>query len=103
MAFMSPIAEYFTKQDLINADTQVVCNECREEKQEFNIAACGEMHMVCTDCCPPEEGWYGRLSAAGYLDCTDWYGPFKSARDALREVRDTYEVDEDGEELPDAD
>ena len=23
-------------------------------------------------------GWFGRLSAAGYTDCTGWSGPFRS-------------------------
>ena len=27
-------------------------------------------------------GWYTRLSAPGYLDCTDWEGPFDSENEA---------------------
>lgn len=34
------------------------------------------------------EGWYARLSAPGYLDCTPWEGPFRSERGALRSLRD---------------
>lgn len=34
-----------------------------------------------------------RLSASGYMDCTDWHGPFDSLDDAKVEIRDTYEVD----------
>ena len=35
------------------------------------------------------KGWYGRLSAPGFLDCTDWSGPYRSSRaayDALDEM-----------------
>ena len=38
-------------------------------------------------------GWYARLSASGYLDCTDWSGPFPNAFRALRYVCDMYEID----------
>jgi hypothetical protein len=41
-------------------------------------------------------GWYGRLSAPGYLDCTEWSGPYKTEEEALLEVCDTYDVDLDG-------
>jgi hypothetical protein len=30
----------------------------------------------------PAAGWYGRLSAPGYMDCTDWAGPFESEAEA---------------------
>lgn len=45
----------------------------------------------------PEEGWYARLSAPGYMDCTDWTGPYPRAWQALREVCRLYEVRLDGE------
>lgn len=38
-----------------------------------------------------EEGYYARLSAPGYLDCTGWSGPYRTeaeARDALAEMHD---------------
>lgn len=31
-------------------------------------------------------GWYGRLSASGYLDCTDWTGPFEDAEHAIAQL-----------------
>jgi len=44
------------------------------------------------------EGWYGRLSAPGYLDASDWNGPFENAFRALRWVCSFYEVDTRGNE-----
>lgn len=41
-------------------------------------------------------GWYGRLSAPGYLDCTDWIGPFDRAWKALRCVCADFDVNLDG-------
>jgi hypothetical protein len=37
-----------------------------------------------------EDGIYCRLSADGYLDCTDWHGPFATIEDAARFLVDTY-------------
>jgi len=39
-------------------------------------------------------GWYSRLSAPGFLDCTDWNGPFKSATAAKRYLVDLYGYDD---------
>ena len=36
------------------------------------------------------EGWFGRLSASGYLDCTDWHGPYASQAEALIALVDAY-------------
>jgi hypothetical protein len=44
-----------------------------------------------------EEGWYGRLSANGYLDCTEWDGPHATAWDALQRVKEIYDVDDNGD------
>ena len=35
-------------------------------------------------------GWYHRLSAPGYLDCTDWSGPFQFRADAEEDCADVY-------------
>lgn len=51
-----------------------------------------------------ERGWFWRLSAPGYMDCTDWCGPFDTLEDAKADCRDTYDIDPDtGEDLPDED
>jgi hypothetical protein len=49
-------------------------------------------------------GWFVRLSAPGYLDATDWSGPFKTEAEARKHVEDFWEVDPDtGEDLDYAD
>jgi len=40
-----------------------------------------------------KDSWFARLSASGYLDCTDWSGPFKSLKAAKDHIRNTWEVD----------
>lgn len=40
-------------------------------------------------------GYYARLSAAGYMDCTDWSGPFETEADAEEYLVETFD---DGEE-----
>lgn len=37
-----------------------------------------------------DDGIYCRLSADGYLDCTDWSGPYKSVDDAARALIEMY-------------
>jgi len=53
-----------------------------------------------TDCGKPAsfekiEGWFARLSAPGYLDSTDWSGPFETEKEARKHVEDFHEVDAD--------
>jgi hypothetical protein len=37
--------------------------------------------------------FWARLSAPGYLDCTDWHGPFDSIDEARTALGDLYDVD----------
>ena len=39
-----------------------------------------------------KSGYSARLSAAGYLDCTEWMGPYDSAKEARRAVIALYEL-----------
>jgi len=54
---------------------------------------------------PPEtvSGWFGRLSAPGYMDCTDWSGPFDTEAEADAYLVDTYGDDDDDEAEEDPD
>ena len=46
-----------------------------------------------------KSGWYVRLSAPGYLDCTPWDGPHATRDAALASLLETFEIDADGEDL----
>ena len=45
-----------------------------------------------------ETGWISRLSAPGYLDCTGWSGVYKSEKEAIREIRDLYDIEQERDE-----
>lgn len=60
--FMHPYAYKFTRQ------------QAREETGDEDARA----------------GWYSRLSAPGYLDCTDWSGPYKSQDEAFTALYEMY-------------
>jgi hypothetical protein len=40
-----------------------------------------------------QTGWFGRLSAPGYPDGTDWSGPYDSRREANDALNDLYDGD----------
>lgn len=48
-----------------------------------------------------QSGWFSRLSADGYMDCTEWSGPYENERIAIEEICDLYDVDMNGDELID--
>jgi hypothetical protein len=72
-AFMIPVAVYFDANDLAEI------NKGADEDERLE-----------------GPGFYARLTAPGYLDCTDWCGPFPSVFRALRDLCSTYEVDLEG-------
>jgi len=80
MAHMKPQAQWFSSED---AWEYCVSEETKRERPEGADAS--------------DAGWYSRLSASGYLDCTEWTGPFETEEDALRECMEIWEVDEEGE------
>src|SRR5271167_1082360 len=101
MAHMQPIAEHFAAYHVeTNEGTTVVL-----EDDSGVIVDSENMDAVAhafRDYLAPratiysferKEGWYGRLSASGYLDCTDWHGPYATADEALDAVKEQYDVD----------
>jgi hypothetical protein len=76
MAFMVPTASYFT----------------HDEVKEYDLLGLGEY-----DDTDPQGGYYGYLSADGYMDRTDYSGPFSTAEEAWAYVMDLYSVDQNGE------
>ena len=49
-----------------------------------------------------KQGWYARLSAPGYLDCTSWDGPYATSKEALDAVKEFYECDDNGDSSDDS-
>jgi hypothetical protein len=84
MAFMIPVTQKFSHQEALEytfeGDRPIYCDEDGLE--------------------PDVSGWYSRLSAPGYLDCTDWTGPFKTGQEAFDYIKELFEVDDNGDELP---
>lgn len=100
MAFMVPTAEFFTKADCVEQHHEALrCEDCG--RMVKRTAALLQDVTRCLECEPPAAGWYGRLSADGYMDCTDWDGPHDTAADAIAAVCEIYECDADGEPLED--
>lgn len=49
-----------------------------------------------------QSGHWARLSAPGYMDASDWGGPFESQAEARKYIEETYDVDpETGDDLDD--
>ena len=47
-----------------------------------------------------EGKWWGRLSAPGYMDATEWSGPYDTRDDARDAIADMYDVDPDTGDEP---
>lgn len=79
--------------NLLDYDTFIEDGGCEEY---YISAAFAEISDYCENriCSGIREitGYAGRLSAPGYLDCTEWMGPFDSAAEARRAVIDTYDI-----------
>jgi hypothetical protein len=51
-----------------------------------------------------EGKWWCHLSASGYMDQTEWDGPFDTEEEAREHITDTFECDPDtGDELEEED
>jgi len=78
VAHLQPVAEYLTEDEA----REYLTEQGEETPEDFYA------------------GWYSRLSAPGYLDCTDWSGPFTTEKEAFTYVCELYDVDENGDEIP---
>ncbi len=56
-----------------------------------------------TDDTEARPGYYSRLSAPGYMDCTEWRGPYFTAEEALVELCELYDCDTEGNTFGDDD
>jgi hypothetical protein len=46
-----------------------------------------------------EPGYYHRLSASGFVDSTDWTGPFESEEQAFQACQELHGIDLNGDSL----
>jgi len=84
MPFMLPeyTQEPFTEwQTNLNGDTELIPSEYFTSELE------GYIIDTYTN------KWFCRLSAPGYLDCTDWSGPFDTLKEAQEHIEETWDVD----------
>jgi hypothetical protein len=98
MVHMHPIANCFKAYRVItNVGHEIVpVNDCAALDLAHPDALCllapycygGSVYSATQEC-----GWYARLSAPGYLDCTPWEGPFTTEALALVSICNTYDVD----------
>ncbi len=110
MAFMQPVAEYFTMyhvdtnhgteyvpQELVSLDLDASLDDITEANEAILKAL--EPYIEGSEVYEIAEftGWYARLSAPGYLDCTEWVGPYATAKGALDAVKEEYECDDEGD------
>ena len=61
----------------------------RAEK-EFMQPQVEQFDTTDLDCGIEEVGWYCRLSAPGYMDCTEWSGPFETELEAILNLYEMY-------------
>lgn len=72
--------------------------ECEDNWGETNIVP-ADMVEEATDVVRYRYGWGCRLSAPGYLDCTDWT-VFDTEEEARDHIEEMYDVDPDtGEDI----
>ena len=101
MSFMKPqikFAQYFeveTNQGTFIVPADVVDSTMSAAPEAFADYVEGE--VLGDDPIEVKEGWLARLSAPGYMDCTDW-NVFDTEEEAVQGLKDLYGDDEEGED-----
>lgn len=86
---MVPVAEHFAAYHVeTNAGTEIVPEDvCGAIVDVDDEGETGQLAQYCEgsriESVERKVGWYARLSAPGYLDCTGWDGPHATADEAL--------------------
>jgi len=60
------------------------------QPEAFKLDASTEAELLESGLDLEEGAIYARLSASGYLDCTEWSGPFETLEQAAQHLIDTY-------------
>jgi hypothetical protein len=102
MAHMKPVAEHFAAYHVeTNCGTEIVPEDtvngvAFESTGDALLIYCEGSRIEGVE---RHEGWYGRLSAPGYLDAPEWHGPFDTEAEALASVKEMFDVDDAGNSL----
>ena len=80
-------AEKFELSDDAREWLEAQCNEFMEPYAEKLSA---KEAKEFTDDPTAKAGWYSRLSAPGYMDCTEWQGPYSCENEAFEALYDTF-------------
>jgi hypothetical protein len=96
MAFMTP---QYTQEAFVQGENRTTF-ECRCLPAEYESILTDEGMEISERY--DASKWWACLSAPGYMDRTDWDGPFDSEEEAREHIRETYDVDPDtGDDLLD--
>jgi hypothetical protein len=60
------------------------------QPEAFKLDASTEAELAESGLDLEEGAIYARLSASGFLDCTEWSGPFETLEQAAQHLIDTY-------------
>jgi hypothetical protein len=106
MGFMRPIAEHMTVYEVeTNSHTETVPVDVMvasdfgasgRPKKDAILKYCEGSRV--TGSIKKVRGWFSRLSAPGYMDSTDWQGPYKTEKEALDAVKEQHSVDDEGDD-----
>ncbi len=91
MAFMQNTATYGTFHQFDTRHEGIVSMPA----EYFTPEQCAKDYGVDVDDIETITGWFARLSAPGYMDCTEWQGPYDSKDEAIAALVDTYGEDEE--------
>lgn len=90
MAFMQHVATYGTFHQIDSSE-----GIFSYPAEYFNVADVRRMHDAVDLDVETVTGWFARLSAPGYMDCTEWQGPYETEAEALADLADTYGDDDE--------
>lgn len=108
MAHMKPVVEHMVCYHVdTNQGTEIVpenvCGKIDLTDAPSLLNECQRVLRYCEGNCVNDierkEGFYSRLSANGYMDCTDWNGPYTTAELALNACKEQYECDDEGNNI----
>lgn len=91
MAFMQHVATYGTFHQLDTRNEGIVSYP----GEYFFPAEVAKMHDADVEDVETVIGWFARLSAPGYMDCTEWQGPYETEAEALADLAETFGDDDE--------